>query len=242
MVARLSDKCELRPPARLPDQISQILSHEIEHRRLKPGDLLPTESELAMRFQVSRAVVREALSRLKHEGLVDSRQGKGVIIIGTIGRNYFRLDEPARPKRGDIAALYELRALLEGEAAALAAKRIKPRQAERLERQLAKMSRDLQEGRRGAGADLEFHKAIADASGNRHLRDLMSYLNGRLVQIIRAARQNTRHGLGSSSQVQGEHLDILKAIKTGDANLARQAALKHLHNSAKRLGAGWTGS
>ena len=66
--------------ARLSDQVAEQLTAEIKQGRLLPGDKLPTEARLVTQFQVSRTVVREAVSRLKSLGLVDSRQGSGVFV------------------------------------------------------------------------------------------------------------------------------------------------------------------
>jgi GntR family transcriptional repressor for pyruvate dehydrogenase complex len=66
--------------ARLSDQVAEQLSAEITQGRLAPGDKLPTEARLVEQFAVSRTVVREAVSRLKSLGLVDSRQGSGVFV------------------------------------------------------------------------------------------------------------------------------------------------------------------
>ena len=70
--------------ARLSDQVATQLSAEIQQGRLAPGAKLLTEARLAENFQVSRTVVREAVSRLKSLGLVDSRQGSGVFVRATL--------------------------------------------------------------------------------------------------------------------------------------------------------------
>ena len=90
----LSDKYELQQPLRLPDQVAAILMEELDSGVLKPGDMLPPEMELAAKFGVSRAVIREALSQLKAEGLLESQQGRGVTVVGRAGRRFFPLGGP----------------------------------------------------------------------------------------------------------------------------------------------------
>ena len=68
------------PTVHLSDQVADALSAEIRTGRLTVGNKLPTEAALALQFSVSRTVVREAVSRLKSIGLVDSRQGSGVFV------------------------------------------------------------------------------------------------------------------------------------------------------------------
>ena len=70
------EKVSLAPT--LSDQVTEVLLSRIESGQLKPGEKLPPEVVLAPEFGVSRTVIREAISRLKHEGLVESRQGSGV--------------------------------------------------------------------------------------------------------------------------------------------------------------------
>ncbi|MBQ1764640.1 MAG: FadR family transcriptional regulator, partial [Aquincola sp.] len=69
---------EIKPGAGLADQVASALETEIRAGRLAAGDKLPTEAVLVQQFGVSRTVVREAISRLKSRGLVDSRQGSGM--------------------------------------------------------------------------------------------------------------------------------------------------------------------
>src|SRR3989442_10403331 len=70
----------ITPGAHLSDRVADALAAEIRAGRLVAGDKLPTEAVLVEQFSVSRTVVREAVSRLKSLGLVDSRQGSGVYV------------------------------------------------------------------------------------------------------------------------------------------------------------------
>jgi GntR family transcriptional regulator, transcriptional repressor for pyruvate dehydrogenase complex len=107
----------------LPSQLARMISDEILGGRFKAGERLPTERELAETFGVSRNVVREAIARLTFEGTVEPRQGSGVFVLGTNPIAALRLDPEMLRDRSLFANLFELRSILEGEAASLAAAR-----------------------------------------------------------------------------------------------------------------------
>ncbi|MFS2054997.1 GntR family transcriptional regulator, partial [Variovorax sp. CT11-76] len=113
----------LAPAVRLADQVADALAAEVRSGRLSEGDRLPTESALAEQFGVSRTVVREAVSRLKSLGLVDSRQGSGVYVRAA-GVEPLRFELPHVASREAVIQMVELRRALEAEVAALAASRL----------------------------------------------------------------------------------------------------------------------
>ena len=109
--------------ANLPVQVARRISGQILDGRLKPGDRLPTEQELAAIFDVSRNVVREAIARLRAEGIVRSRQGAGVFVVEMRAQPSLRLDAEELQGRQEIQMLFELRGVLEIAAAGFAAER-----------------------------------------------------------------------------------------------------------------------
>ena len=141
MPTRLSDNFQLLPGPSLPDRVAEVLSQEISDGALAPGSRLPVESELAARFGVSRPVIREALAKLKYEGLLDSRQGRGVTVVGPAGRRSYRLEDAHLLGPEEQAQIYELRTVLETEAAALAARRRQPQDLKALEACLREIGR-----------------------------------------------------------------------------------------------------
>lgn len=226
----------LRQPARLPEQVADILAGRIESGELAPGEMLPSEAELARRFGVSRPVIREALSRLKFEGMVDSHQGRGVQVVGPVRHQAFRVAEAQRLSLEDLASLYELRAILESEAAALAALRCSGDQLAALRGNVAEMAEAVANDTDGSQPDAAFHLGIAEGSGNPHLSELMRFLHDRLAAVIIRARDNSQRQDGLPALVQTEHEAMLAALEGRDPAKAREAALAHLKNAAKRLG------
>ncbi len=236
MVTRLSDDLTLPDVPRLPERVAAVIACQIAEGRYLPGAKLPPESQLSEVFGVSRSVVREAISRLKTEGLLDSRQGKGVMVLGPAARTAFRMEGVDRLSQPDLAHFYEMRAVIESETAALAAQRRNPEDLKRLRGCLDRMAQAVEEGTDGTGPDVEFHRIIAEASGNRYLKDLMEFLNARAGQVIRTAREHSSRSAQLPRKVQEEHAAIFEAIAAGDVHTARAGSLRHLNNAARRLG------
>ncbi|MCU0539499.1 MAG: FadR family transcriptional regulator [Desulfobacterales bacterium] len=221
---------------RLPERVAAVIARQIAEGRYRPGAKLPPESRLSEVFGVSRSVVREAISRLKTEGLLDSRQGKGVMVLAPAARTAFRMEAVNRLSQQELAQFYEMRSVVESETAALAARRRNAADLKRLRGCLARMAQAVEEGTDGTGPDVEFHRNLAEASGNRYLKELMEFLNARAGQVIRTARDHSSRSAKLPAQVQREHEEIFEAISAGDAEAARRISRRHLQNAARRLG------
>ena len=103
--------------------VASSISREIAQGRLKPGDQLPTEQALATTFGVSRNVVREAIARLRSEGRIWSQQGRGAFVADDSNSTVLTIDYDSLQQADAFQSLFELRGILEVEAAALAARR-----------------------------------------------------------------------------------------------------------------------
>lgn len=219
----------------LPDQIVQALRGEIARGRLRPGERLPTEKELAETYGVSRPVVREAIASLKHDGLVISRQGSGAFVAEGGASNVFRLDVGQLENEAELAHIIELLIAVEVAVAEKAALRRTAAQLAKLKKALAAIDRSIAAGRDGVEEDMLFHRAVADASGNPFFRELNDFLEARARQFIRTARTNSARIRGMPSVVQGEHAAIYQAVRKRDPLAARRAAEIHLRHAAQRL-------
>lgn len=220
----------------LSEQVADVMVDQIEKGAFKPGERLPAEMTLADKFGVSRTVIREALARLKYDGLLESRQGSGGTVAETGHKRAFRFKGLEDADDKDIGHLYELRAVLEGYTATLAAMRRSTEDLETLQRYLKEMSQALEKEGEGARPDARFHQRIAHASGNPYLMTFMQFLDEKLQYAIKQARDHTRLYPGLSELVQKEHEAILQAIVAGDPDKARKAALTHVRQAARRLG------
>jgi len=218
----------------LPDEIARCLSEKINSGTLAPGDRLPTEAALAQSFGVSRNVVREAIARLKYDGLIETRQGAGAFVAAENAGRSFRIGPDRLLGSDDLRQIFELRLYVEMGAAALAARRRTRGQMARIRTALSAMRRAVETDGDGVLADTEFHHAIADAANNVYYRDFMIFLAERMRQSIAVARSNTAKSRGSP-QVQKEHEAISAAIEAGDAEAASEAVRTHLVSAADRL-------
>ena len=206
---------------------------EIADGGLKPGDRLPTEREMSLSYGVSRTIVREAMGRLKHDGIVVSRQGSGVFVADDTAPTLRLHVVPS--DAADLRAVVELLSAIRAAASAHAAVRRTPAQLATITRWYQAIGRAIRDGRPGEDEDIAFHRAIIDAAGNPLFLEILQFLDARVRHFVRTARTNSRHR-GLTEQVQEEHRVMLEAIAAGDPNAARIAAEQHLANALKRLG------
>lgn len=156
---------------KLGDQVIHQLQEKISLGELKPGEKIPTETELMTLFGVGRSTVREAVRVLAKAGLLEVRQGDGTYVLDRTN-NLEPLEH--RLRRASILEVYEVRRALELEIAKLAARRRSEEDLLAMRESLAKRreARRVNDNRSYVDADLFFHLAIAAASKNSVLTDL----------------------------------------------------------------------
>lgn len=218
----------------LVEQLSQALARQISSNARTPGSRLPTEDQLAAEFGVSRTVVREAISRLKADGLVVTRQGLGAFVSASLKGMPFRIAHEAQDPHRVVHDVFELRIGVEAEAAALAAERATALQIREIGAALKAVNQAGKAGMDGIEEDLRFHRAIARAANNRVYDDLVEFLERYTRDQLLITRRN-RVISGWAEQLQREHTAIYDAIAAHDRDGARSAAHGHLHGGIKRL-------
>jgi DNA-binding FadR family transcriptional regulator len=226
-----------RRPRGLVTEIVDTLAATIRQGQLPPGEKLPTEVELMARFDVSRTVVREALSKLQASGLVETRHGIGTFVIEPPDTRNFKIAPEDFATVADVIALLELRISLETEAAGLAAQRRTQTNLTQLETALQNFKNAIPQDSDAVPADFQFHMEVARATGNQHFADLMTYLGTMIIPRTRInTLQNVPEGrLAYLQKVHGEHESIYHAIRDQDSDSARAAMRTHLSNSRERL-------
>jgi len=222
----------------LSDKVALELLQKIESGESPPGTKLPTEPELSKQFGVSRTVVREAISRLKNEGMVDSQQGSGVYVSEQSQLRPLRIKVEDATSLESVMQIIELRRAIEAEVAALVAVRRTPKQLETIGQALAAIAADMTAGGNGVLADVAFHRSIAEATGNPFLLKTLIFLNKFLEAATRATRSIEARRDDFMREVREEHESIVAAIRAGDAVAARAAAQTHMFNVARRLAQG----
>ncbi|MBT8040919.1 MAG: FadR family transcriptional regulator [Xanthomonadales bacterium] len=202
----------------------------IDSGEFPAGGRLPPERELAERFNVSRPTVREAIIALEALERVNVKTGSGVYVLDhpdLSGNSYYSMSP---------FELTEARALIEGEAAALAAKMITEEELEALKETLEKMSRESDTGDLADGdADREFHHLIALATRNRMIQliiDQLWFVRNNAPQVHKAYK--TICDEDGHKRVE-EHREIYEALAHGDSEAARTAMHWHFSRILNKL-------
>ncbi|MEV6038859.1 FCD domain-containing protein [Nonomuraea sp. NPDC052116] len=222
-------------PSPLVEQATQHLREQITQGEWPVGTRLPGENALAKTLGVGRSTVREALRALAGAGLVQARQGSGVFVIATA----IAEDWPARLRRAAITDVYEVRMMVETQAARMAAQRRTEEDVAALEEALAARARAAsQDDAAFVDADIALHAAVVAAAGNPVLTDLFAEfapaLREALIGLVevlglRAHDRNPGHDT---------HAELVAAVRDGDGEAAGailqaelEQTLAHLHDS-----------
>lgn len=220
----------------LVDSACQHIRTRISDGEHWPGTQLPTEAEYVESLGVSRTVVREAVARLAAEGLVESRQGKGVFVSETARYQAFQVTRDELDNLTDVIQLLELRLGVETEMAGLAAERRTDLDLMDMRRQLKILGQSDVGMDRSVNADVAFHKAIGKASQNPYYGKLIEFLGVRLVppRSVYLRQSETYMGDSYRAVIGREHEAILDAIAARDPDRAHAAARMHMSESLKR--------
>ncbi|MBS0449036.1 MAG: FadR family transcriptional regulator [Proteobacteria bacterium] len=227
---------ERRRPRTLALTIVEALSDRVRDGRLAAGTKLATEAELMHEFDVSRTVVREALSKLQAAGMVQTRHGIGTFVVGMGDTAPFRIAPEQLATLRDVIAMLELRIGLETEAASLAAQRRTSQNLAALQTAFDGFAAAVESGRDAVAADVQFHLEIARATQNPHFKQLMESLGSAIIPRARLdpATPPDEERTAYLRRVNAEHASILDAIANQDAEGARAAMRTHLANSRER--------
>jgi len=229
----------------LTDRVTAMLVAQIRGGSYPVNARLPTEKFMTEEYGVSRTVVREAISRLKSEGLVETRQGSGTVVLAPQRYETFRLADGGDDPALGVIHILELRCGIESEMAALAARRHTAAEMQQIKRAIKAMDRAVAAGGDGVQEDLAFHTAIARATSNPHYPALLGLLTRALEDAIRVTRGNEARVDELAAQVRDEHQAICVAIEARDPDAARAAAVRHMANTAGRIQAAersyWSG-
>lgn len=223
-------------PLRLSEEVSGDLRQRITQGELKPGDRLPTEKVLGEAFGVSRAVVREAIARLKADGMIETRQGSGTFVVDTPKSINLRFWKGAGPELDELRDIFELRAMVEGAVAELAAQRRDEQDLKAMAEQLQAMDDALAGGYDGTEADDNFHIAMARATHNSYIGRLVEFLGRHFSDSRKLSWHGTRRELAHPQEAQREHRVLFEAISRGSAEAARRCVQDHLRGTAERFG------
>lgn len=215
----------------LSEEISRQIMRLVSSGDLKPGERLPSERELCTRFGVGRSSLREALRCLTIVGVLETRVGEGTFLalngekfIGTV------LGWRVATEQKNVENLMTVRLALESETAANAAINATQDSIDALEEILEKMKASVKDRLPFTAADAAFHLAIANASGNELIFDLLTLIRSQLEQgLLRVGAWP-----GASETACSEHRRILDAIRDRDAESAKAAMRAHIGGALQR--------
>ncbi|MGD9740996.1 MAG: FadR/GntR family transcriptional regulator [Dongiaceae bacterium] len=219
---------------RLSDQVYEHVFRQIASGQLAIGGRLPTEAQLCDTFDVSRPVVRDALARLRADGLISSRQGSGSYVERRPDRDFLRFAPSGNI--ADLLRCFEFRIGFEGDSAFFAAERRTAEHLATIRRALDELAEANRNGALGQKADLAFHMAIAAASGNYFYVRTMQMVERYMEFGMRLARSiSVIRGAERLDLVQREHMAIYDAIRIGDGQAARAAVQLHIASARARI-------
>jgi len=210
---------------RLYEEVVGQLHQLIDDGKLKAGDRLPSERELAETFRVSRSSVREAIKTLENEGMVISRPGSGTFITAV---NVEAIIPPLASLlsqgKDALIDLFEMRCLVEPSIAALAAERATPADILRLKEIYSQQEQQINRDTSAVDSDAAFHLTIGRATHNAALQRLVASI----VEILKPIREKSLQTPGRAHKSLASHREILVAIERHDPELARQAMQRHI--------------
>ena len=198
------------------------------------GDKLPTELALTERFTASRPTIREALSRLRADGITSTRQGSGTFVT--------RRPDPDLPRFtpletiSDVQRCFDFRIVVESGAAALAATMASDADLLEIEQRFLRLDSVIAEQTVGSTEDFDFHLAVARASKNQFFVSAIASMQEQvLVSMTLMRNLSLLKSVERQRLVQAEHEVVLAALKKRDAQAAGLAMRVHLENARNRM-------
>ena len=219
--------------AKLSEQTTDRLYEMIvEERRYAPGSKLPNENELSRALEVSRTTLREAISFLVAQGVLEIRWGKGTYVADELPTSGLDLSSltglRARIRARD---LFEMRLIFEPATVSLACRRASAEELQQIQRKADRMEEIARAGGDWPLADQEFHWAIIKASHNEYMRRLYPIINSAVNEVMQRTQNRQRM---QETAIQDNKL-ILEFLHKRDAESASQAMAIHMKHLMSTL-------
>ena len=217
---------------KLSEQTSARLYERImEERVYAPGSKLPNENELSEELKVSRTTLREAISFLVAQGVLEIRRGKGTFVTEDLSASGLDLTSLSGLRSRERARdLFEMRLIFEPATVALACQRATDEELQQIQRKAERVEQVAAEGGDWPQADQEFHWAIIRASHNEYMRRLYPIINSAVNEIMQLApnrKQMEETALADNRLI----LEFLLNRDGEGASYAMSIHMKHLINT-----------
>lgn len=217
----------------LSDAVTESVISQIREGRYRAGDRIPTERELAEQLGVGRTSVREGLSFLEKMGVLEIRQGMGMVVrslsLGEVFEHLIPVQTIIELPDKDVRNIMHVRRVLEAESARTAAENATEMQLDRLGELLDGMAASLEKPREYLDLDLEFHVVLAEAGGNPVLAQLTGLIRDiytRYFEIVLEDPEMNRTSLEF-------HRKVYEALRKRNPEAARQHIIAHLLQAEK---------
>lgn len=221
--------------AKLSEQTTDRLYEMIaDERRYAPGSKLPNENELSEALQVSRTTLREAISFLVAQGVLEIRRGKGTFVADELPAGGVDLTSLAGLRsRVRAKDLFEMRLIFEPATVALACIRASDEELRQIQKKAERVERAAAEGGDWPAADQEFHWAIIKASHNEYMRRLYPIINSAVNEIMQLA-DNRQHMQDTALRDNRMILEFLMRRDEAGARHAMSIHMKHLIHTLQK--------
>lgn len=226
MLASVKSEFEVVRKNKVYEEVAQQIERLIL-KKLRPGDKLPSERELAEMLKVSRSSIRDAIRGLELRGLVEPRQGAGTIVRETAVEplaNPFA--SPLKRRKEMVSELLDFRKMLEPPLAARAATHASADEISEMEEILQRQETKHSQGEPAVAEDAEFHYSVALASGNSVVLKVLDII----MDLLRDTRERSLQVEGRPQKSLAGHRRILAAIKRHDAEGAKSAMRRHIED------------
>jgi GntR family transcriptional regulator, transcriptional repressor for pyruvate dehydrogenase complex len=222
--------------SRLSSELIRRIKTEISTGRLTPGARLPTEQAMMESMGVSRTVVREAVSALRAQGFVVTRQGSGAFVSDAPTSQGFVVSSELASTIDAIIEVLELRRALEVDAVQLATERATRRALQSIKTAHQTFVAALDGGSSATEEDFAFHLAIAEAAGNSQFPGFLHYLGKVVIPRQRLAVLGATFHLKADvlASIRADHCAIADAIAARDGERGANAMRAHLTRSIAR--------
>lgn len=230
---RLQQLQDIEKP-RLSREVAKQLGKAIQEGRFLPGQRLASERQMSHELGVSRPVLREALSTLESQGLVEIRHGSGTFVVDISVQllnvepvNWFRQNWTL------VKAFYDARLVVEPNCAALASQHASPEQLAELRAILNQAEKVIERGEviASIGLDIDFHSAIADMANNIFLARMLKAIINPDTDLRRVLHRLS----GRPSVAHSGHLRVFTAIESKDPVRAREEMTRALEGSLEDI-------
>ncbi|WP_307321442.1 FadR/GntR family transcriptional regulator [Evansella vedderi] len=210
--------------------VANKIKEKIKNGELKPGDKLETVEQMAKSYGVGRSAIREALTTLRGMGLIEMKQGEGTFVKEYDYSHFIpSKDSLLLLDKKELRDLFEVRKILETSTAFIAAQNRNKDDLTLIKNALDKMTTAVDNEEQVERADVEFHLAIAEATHNSFLIELMHHISDALFSTMRESRRFWQSSEKLTLQrLYLEHESIYHAIVDQNSELAKEIMQSHL--------------